>query len=1080
MPLLILVPWLVVGAFAAPGLAQDEAAQDASFQFVCRIESEPAFVNGMAVPADDTWERRDDVQAGRAPAECWAWSDSCPPLLLEPGQNAAAACRSAGASFRPLTVRMLDPEAPNWDADLVDGAAARVPAEFSVTAAPAPMWRQVPRNLLPTTTVASTSLSLPRNDETWRLQALREGFASTWREVAPEEGSAELVLQQAVDLTVHVTADGAPLAGARVDLLRVGSGTASVHPEVLGFGISDADGKVSLTVSERERAAVLVFHVARTAAAFERLAAAPPVVELGRGLAVTGRTVDLEGRPVAGVRLLGLSWVEHELPVIRRHLGLSGPDGRFSLTGFTKGAASLRTDGGELEYSEAFDLEGSLDLGSIVLAAAETYWIQVVDASRGTPIPGAQASSEAGEQSTTDREGIAQVSPRFGRSLMVSAKGYLMARFEIGGGGTTTAKLQIPGLATLPVDVGGGAGATAEEPLVLRLEPAFTVEGVFMAADGVTPAAAGHLNAARDMANGSATRHRTIAADGSFYIELEPGAYTLELTATNAGRTVLSVQGSAGHARDLGVIVAPASAWVSGTVVNPEYAPVFEASVSYTRPSEYGRSMTRAMGQVATVTTDVDGAFELHGLEVGTSTLRVEAEGFAPLEFEVEASAVEWVDAGLVELSRGRRITVRSDVERGQVLLDPGGRSRPRDLITGDLEEGLALLDAVPEGAFVVRVSENGVAVCEKEVEEATGDDVVTCDRSTVTVIGRVTLAGQPGAGDLFWDAKENSRYGGGFITTISGGLTRTREVGPSRRQNLQASVDLDGNYRLEAVLPGDWNVRWSPPDGGQPESREVTVPEAPGGEVTLNFDYGGVSIEGVVTDPEGEPVHFATVDVFPQRSAVISDPNGRYQVLGLAPGAYQLRARFRHQRSELVDVELRDYGDRQTVQLHLRDDPPNDEVAVRIRGGGGGFCFVEMEGAGQRVARIDGGVARTQLTPPLTDRVRVACQADGRWILTGWQPLEPALDRGVDLDPFESDSSIVLEGDPSTVAVQVTGPGGWDLGKLRLWFGGASAFAVGETISNLPVGEYSLRWGTQVRTVWTERRRAAEVEIED
>ncbi len=1073
----ICVLWLVAGAVAAPALAQDEAAPDAPFQFVCVKESEPVFLNGIAVPVDETWERRDDVPAGRAPAECWAWSDSCPPRLLDPGEDAAAACRADANSSRPLTVRVQAPEASNSNRAPVDGSAAE--AESKVTAAPAEMWRQVPRHLLPTTTVASGSLSLLRGDETWRLQALREGFASTWRDVAPEEGSVELVLQQAVDLTVRVTADGTPLAGARVDLLRVGSGTASVHPEALGFGTSDADGKVSLTVSERERAAVLVFHVARTAAAFERFAEAPPVVELGRGLAVTGRTVDLEGQPVAGVRLLGLSWVEHELPMMRRHLGLSGPDGRFSLTGFTKGAASLRTDGGDLEYSEVFDLEGSLDLGAIVLGAAETYWIQVVDASRGTPIPGAGASSEAGEQSTTDREGIAQVSPRFGRTLMVSAKGYRMARFEIGGGGTTTAEPSLPGLPIFTVDVAGDAGATAEEPLVLRLEPAFTVEGVFIAADGVTPAASGHLVAARDMGNGRATRHITIAADGSFSVDLEPGAYTLELTATNAGRTVLSVQGSAGDARDLGVIVAPASAWVSGTVVNSEYVPVFEASVSYTRPSEYGRLMTRAMGQVATVTTDVDGAFELHGLEVGTSTLRVEAEGFAPLEFEVEANAVEWIDAGLVELSRGRRITVRSDVEHGQVLLDPGGRSRPRDLITGDLEEGRALLDAVPEGAFVVRVSENGVAVCEKEVEEATGDDVVTCDRSTVTVIGRVTLAGQPGAGDLFWAAKENSRSGGGFITTISGGLTRTREVGPSRSQNLQASVDLDGNYRLEAVLPGEWNVRWSPPDGGQPERREVTVPDVPGGEVTLNFDYGGVSIEGVVTDPEGQPVHFATVDLFPQRSAVISDPNGRFQVLGLAPGAYQVRARFRHQRSDLVDVELRDFSDRQTVQLQLSDDPPNDELTVRVRGGGGGFCFIEMEGAGQRVVRIDGGVAMTKLTPPLTDRVRIACQADGRWVLTGWQDLERALDRGVDVDPFESNSSIVLEGEPSTAAVQIVGPGGWDLGKLRLWFGGASTFAVGETISNVPVGEYTLRWGNQVRTVWTERRRAVEVEVD-
>ena len=1049
------------------------------FQFVCVNQSEPALLDGMPIATDETWERRDDVQDGRAPAECWAWNDVCPPVLLETGQSAAAACRAGGHSAEPLTVRLLVPDALNSNSDEAGGTTAA--AEYHVTAAPEAMWQRTPRSLLPTMTVASGSLSLPRSDETWRLQALYEGYASTWRDVAPEEGSVELALQKAADLTVQVTADGAPLAGARMYLVRVGSEMAAMRPEPLGFGTSDSRGRVTLTVSERERSAVLVSHIARTASAFERFHEAPTVVELAPGLAVRGRTVDKEGRPIAGVRLLGLSWLEHELAIMRRHLGISGPDGRFSLTGFAKGAASLRTDGGDLEYSARFDLEESLDLGSIVLTAARTYWIQVLDASRGTPIPGARASSEAGEQTTTDRDGIALVSPRFDRTLMISAKGYRLARFEIGGGGTTAKEPSIPGLPTLPVDVAGGAGATAEEPLVLRLDPAFTVEGVYMAADGVTPVASGRLVAARDMANGQTTSHRTIAADGSFSIDLEPGSYTLELSGANAARTVLDVRGAAGDVRDLGAIVAPTSAWVSGTVVNPEYAPVFEATVSYTPPTEYGQLMAWAMGRVVTVTTNLDGYFELHGLELGGATLRVEADGFAPLEFEVEANAIEWVDAGFLELSRGRRITVRSDVGRGQVLLDPGGRGLPRDLITGNLEDGLAVVDRVPEGGFVVRVSENGVAACEKEVAEASDDDVVTCDRSTVTVSGRVTLAGQPGAGELFWAAKEsNVRLGGGFIRSGFGPLARTREIGSSRSQNLQASVGFDGSYRLEAVLPGEWTVRWSPPDGGQPEAREVTVPEAPGEEVTLNFDYGGVSVEGVVMDSEGQPVHFATVDVFPQRSAVISDPNGRFQFLGLAPGAYQVRARFRHQRSDLVDVELRDWGDRQTVQLHLRDDPPSDEIAVRIRGGGGGFCFIEMEGAGQRVARIERGVASTKLTPPLTERVRTACRADGRWILGGWQNLKQALQQGVDVDPFESTSAIVLTGGASTAAIQITGPEGWDLGSLRLWFGGATAFSVGETISNLPEGEYTLRWGNQVRTVWTDRRRAVEVEIED
>lgn len=1073
----ICILWLAFGAVAVPGLAQDEPVADAPFEYVCLKESEPAFVNGMPVVVDEMWERRDDVPAGRAPARCWAWSASCPPRLVEPGQNAAADCRARGESSRPLAVRMQTSEAPDSHGDPVDGAPAA--AEFKVTAAPAAMWRQVPRDLLPTTTVASGSFSLPRDDETWRVQARAEGVASIWRDVARKEGTVELALHDAVELTVQATAGDAPLAGARMYLVRSGSGRAAA-PEPLGFGISDAGGKVDLTVSERERAAVLVSHVTRSASAFERFDDMPPVVELDPGLAVTGRTVDAEGRPMAGVRLLGLSWAGGELAAMQRHLGLSGSDGRFSLTGFTKGTASLGTDGGDLEYSQGLDLEGSLDLGSIVLRAPETYWIQVADASRGTPIPGARAVFGGGEGTTTDREGIGQVSPRFSRTLLISAKGYRPARFAFGGGGPTREEPPIPGLPTFPVDVAGDVGATAEEPLVLRLAPAFTVEGVFVAADGVTTAASGRLVASRPMAGGSRRMSpSTLAADGSFSLDLEPGAYTLELTAANAGRRVLEVSGSAGETRDLGVIVAPASAWVSGTVVNPEYAPVPEARISYLRPAEFGGLMARAMGQVAEVAADAEGYFEMHGLELGPSSLRVDAEGFAPLEFEVEAATIEWVDAGFVELSRGRRITVRSDVDGGIVHLAPGREHDPLGPMTGKLVDGEAVFEAVPEEPLRLRVMEDGVPVCERREDAGTGDEVMRCDRSTLTVTGGVTRAGQPGNGELLWSLKAENPQGGGVVTTLRGTMSRTQGFGGQMERT--APIDHEGRYRLESMLPGEWEVLFSTLEGGRQQEREVVVPDTPGEEVVLDFHYGGVSIDGIVVDSEGQPVTHATVDIFPGRRAVVTGRSGRYEIMDLAPGAYQLRARFRHSRSELIDVELRDYNDRRSVQLNLRDDASDDELVVRLAGGGGGgFCFVEMEGAGQRVVRIDGGVATTQLTPPLTDRVRVACQADGRWVLTGWQPLEPALDRGIELDPFESNSSIVLTGEPSPAAIQITGPGGWDLGKLRLWFGGATAFEIGETISNLPVGEYTLRWGNQVRTVWTERRRSAEVEIED
>ncbi|MCY3971397.1 MAG: carboxypeptidase-like regulatory domain-containing protein, partial [Acidobacteria bacterium] len=936
-PVTVLV--LAFTAVAGPMVGQDEAAAGDRFEFVCSRESEPAGVSlrSILVAPEERWERRADVQGVRAPAECWVWSRACPPRLLGPGEDAAAACRSAGDSFAPLTIRV------GAHRGLADdpGAGEDLASKLQVTAAPVAMWRQVPRRLLPTTGTMSDSLSLPRSGEPFRIQARSERLASTWRDVAAEEDAVELELRPAARFTGRVTADGSPLDGARVWLARDhGARGAGLPAEPLGFDMTDEAGGFALTLSEAERSAVIVSSTSRTAATFKRFSEVPAVVELSPGLSVSGQTVDREGRPIAAVRLQGLSWVPGEIAVMQRLAGISGPDGRFVLGGFSKGSASLQTDGGDLEFSENFDLEGSVDLGPIVLVRPDSVWLQVVDAMTSTPISGAAVRLGDGSRVVADERGIATVAPRFGRTAMIFAKGYLHAQFEIA----------------------EGAGESVEEPLLLALEPAFTVEGVYVAADGQTPAAGGSVEASRAMANGSVRRFGSVAADGAFFIDLEPGTYALELSAANAGRTRLEVSGSPGEVSDLGIVVAPASAWVSGTVVNPEYAPIEGASVSYARPSETGQLMARALGRVATVTTDIDGRFELHGLELGAATLRVEAEGYPPLEFEVEAPALEWVDAGFVELLPGRRVTVRSDVGRGVVGLDPGGKGQPLDLISADLVEGEALLDLVPDGPFIVRVSREGVTLCEKNVQDAAGDAAVTCDRSAMTVTGRVTMAGQPAAGKLSWSARANSASVSGVIRTGFGPFARSESVVPTGWQELSADLDQDGRYFLEAVLPGEWEVRWTTSDGGWPEAREVTVPDGPGEEITLNFDYGGVSIDGIVVDPEGQPVTHATVDIFPGRRAVVTGRSGRYEIMDLAPGAYQLRARFQHSRSELVDVELRDYNDRQSVRLDLRDDPSDDELVIRLAGGVGGFCFVEMEGAGQRTVRIDGGVATTKL----------------------------------------------------------------------------------------------------------------------
>ncbi len=1033
-----------VGAIVLPGAALGQGA--ATMQFVCldvdrrAVSSEPLIV---ASP-QETWSVLEGLADGEALTHCWSWSRACPVSRILPGEDPTSRCETD----RRLQFRVRVPQAI--------GAPSDLPARVEVTAAPVDMWREVPFSLLPFVGADPlTSFSVPRNPGSWRVQARMDGRASAWRDVLPEEGLVELVLQPSIRLDVQVTADHAPLTSARLSLVRPAKGPRRPE-ELLVFDHVGDSGRVGLTLPEQERSLIVVAGKGRSATVFQRPGDVPPRVELHPGLSVSGRALNDAGESLDGTRVVGFSRIPGGGRLMQRHDGESAPDGRFHLSGFSEGGASVRADHGELSFSRMLDLEASLDLGQVVLMKAEHVWVRVVDSGRLSPI--AEARIRAGSSEwQVDEEGLARLSLLERREVVARAEGYHLERLE------------------LPE----GVGATFEEPFVIPLAAALQVEGRFLAADGRTPAVAGRVTALRTDKGVTSSNFAAIEADGRFSIQLSPGSWTLELSAGNAGLLRLDVTGLAGETRHLGDLIAPASAWVSGYVVSPEYEPVFGAEVSHMPAAAFGPLMAWALGEFDTVETTAEGYFELFGLAPGASTLRVEAEGFAHLQFGVEAEGLEWLDAGTVELSRGRRVTVQSDVEAGQVVLDTGGLGHPRDRMTADLVDRRAVVDRVPLGSFRLTVVDDGVPVCERAEESETGDLNVRCDRSTMIVSGRVAIGGLPGEGVLVWQQKRHAELPEGVIRTVGRGLPTAQAV-TNRPQERQALLDAEGRYRMRDVLPGAWEVIWMSFEGVRQEVRGVAVPNAPGEEFVHNFDYSGAVIEGAVMDAEGGLAAEATIDVFPGRRAVVADASGRFQVLGLSPGAYQLRARLRHQRSFLLDVELRDYADREAVELLLVDEPPNEELEIRIVGGDRGFCFVEMESGASQMIRIDAGRARQKPSPPLAERVRIACQTDGRYVLTGWQDLRAALDRGVDLDARESDSAIMLVGEAPVAGVEVTGPGGWDLGALRIWFGGARTFRAGESITNLPEGTYSVRWNEQTALVRTERRRVTEVEIGD
>jgi len=1030
---------LASSALAVP--AAQEAPANGELSLVCLDTAGRAWPSSASsgASAEDLWQGL--VEAARPETELthrWVWARRCPPTAYSIGEEVPASCPAD--LLYDLTLRFEGEErAANEDPELL-----------GLTAAPVAMWREVPYGLLPKQEAPPGGVSLFRSPVAWRVQACSAARCSSWFDVPADQAQSRLRLLEPRSLLTRVTGDGVPLPGARFALVRRKQGQGALT-DVVGFEIADEEGRIELRLPAEEEAPTVISHPERLAVAWARIRDVPAEIELPRGFEISGRVVDSRGNP-GKARIEGRSWVGGSPGSIQRHLTSTDADGRFVLAGFPKGNATLRAEGAEGEYTRSLELHDSLRLGEISLARVERAWVRVVDATNRQPVPAARVLAGGSEAVRSDAEGLVEVALPYNRSVQIKAPGYGYAFF----------------------DLPGGAGSSLQDAFPIALSPALTVTGRFVSSDGLTPAAGGSWTAWQAPAQLSGE----LRSNGGFELDLPAGgAWDLELAAGNAGRRRLRVLGFAGERRDLGEVRAPSSVWVFGFVQREDLEPVAGATVSWTPPSELGPLVARAAGRTLSATTDDRGYFELWGLQPGEASLLVSARGLAPLRVSVQMEGLEGADAGVISLSAGRVVEVRSDVGRGAAELLPG-EGWPGDRMRVALVDGRAAFEAVPDESFRLAVlGPGGWPLCERFVETETHDLAVRCDRETVGVSGRVTIGGVPGDGMLLWQqaSREGELPGGVFQSSVDG-LERS-ELVSQRRRSQEAVLDRNGEYRLDDVMPGAWEVIWAPLSGGFQHPRTVDIPGGADG-VLRDFDYAGASIEGVVQDVDGRPVPKAVVETFPSHSSVIADLHGQFQILGLEPGEYQLRATHQHFRSALEDVDLRQVGDRRFVQLRLEDQPAEEHLVVTTRTESG-FCFVETDiGSGTPLVQVHGGRAEVEVEPPLGERLRVACKADGVWLLGGWQDLRQALDRGVDFDPSHSSGSIVLRGETQGERVQVTGPGGWDLGRLRRWFGPGD-YTVGETVRNLPIGSYVLRRGDgSSQTVRTQPGRPTEVDL--
>ncbi|MEM7245349.1 MAG: carboxypeptidase regulatory-like domain-containing protein [Acidobacteriota bacterium] len=421
-------------------------------------------------------------------------------------------------------------------------------------------------------------------------------------------------------------------------------------------------------------------------------------------------------------------------------------------------------------------------------------------------------------------------------------------------------------------------------------------------------------------------------------------------------------------------LLLPSGAEILGRVVDQAGEGIPDADVTLLQRPRAGR-----FGPPLSVTTDSKGRFELLGVsDQSPGRLLIEAEGYGAHDEPLPEDSYEELR---IVLSRqgGLSGQVLSDVTGAPVtrftvdLVEDEGAQRGFGRFTRRRADTQEFLDEsgrfqVPsaEGRFAVRITATGhLRTLSKIVEVYPGQ---------VSDLGAIQLpVGAKLVGRVQDLDTEEPVAGATVRVEIEPSAGRWR--GSSRGTELTAVSDLDGEFELTELPPGDLPVTLSHADyPDRPgHSQRVSIEET-GGEhsVVLKLEAGG-SLVGTVVDVDGDPVPEAVVlaQLPGQRrptTEVTTGEDGGFFIDRLPHGTVTLRRgdrvdegqQFNVRKGETTEVTLREKGTRVRGRVFLGDEPVKSRVRLMSRGRGNPFAdfkeSYELEGmaAGTWTLSID------------------------------------------------------------------------------------------------------------------------------
>ncbi|HEX6903732.1 MAG TPA: carboxypeptidase-like regulatory domain-containing protein [Thermoanaerobaculia bacterium] len=341
---------------------------------------------------------------------------------------------------------------------------------------------------------------------------------------------------------------------------------------------------------------------------------------------------------------------------------------------------------------------------------------------------------------------------------------------------------------------------------------------------------------------------------------------------------------------DLGTVVLKPEVLLSGRVQTPEGTPLEGASVRI-KPEDPLEEAAFDENAAPDAVTDATGWFQISGRRAGDMLKLVVARaGFATAELAGVAVNPEKplvVVLNPASLLAGRVVDEDSRPVAGilltaisQRMVVVGGATMTRGLRfqTRSRDDGSFALQGVEPGRVQLTASEAGWQTVELDLKVPEGKDLEGVEvvlRKAAILTGRVS--GPDGAPVVGAEIRRHVPEQPGMFTYY----------GP------WTSTDGDGRYRIDGLAAGPLSAEASHETFG----RAIRELDLQPGENVLDFELDGRGeVSGLVLDGLGSPVAGARVRLLATpfsgpSSQILSQPDGRFTVRGLAAGTYDVSA---------------------------------------------------------------------------------------------------------------------------------------------------------------------------------------------